>query len=165
MFLAQAFQNKKDYVKAKTYLNEALAVETDPAERQKLLVRIALVGLVSNDLPGSANAARQARDLNPEDGVPYFILLRIVGRFVQRFCRSGYLLGRIRYDGQSRRAAAERFGVYGACQERSRQVPFGFPQLGGLLLQRAAGGCALHGDLWTRCRYLDYRSSPLNRFR
>ena len=74
MFLAQAFQNKKDYVKAKTYLNEALDVEKDPAERQKLLVRIALVGLVSNDIPGAAAAARQARDLDPEDGVPYFIL-------------------------------------------------------------------------------------------
>ena len=74
MFLAQAFQNKKDYAKAKTYLNEALDVEKDPAERQKLLVRIALVGLVSNDIPGAAAAARQARDLDPEDGVPYFIL-------------------------------------------------------------------------------------------
>ena len=74
MFLAQAFQNKKDYAKAKTYLNEALDVEKDPAERQKLLVRIALVGLVSNDIPGAAAAARQARDLDPEDGVSYFIL-------------------------------------------------------------------------------------------
>ncbi len=74
MFLAQAFQNKGDYPKAKTYLNEALAVEQDPAERQLLLVRIALVGLVSNDIQGAAAAARQARDLNPEDGVPYFVL-------------------------------------------------------------------------------------------
>ena len=74
MFLAQAFQNKKDYAKANTYLNEALDVEKDPAERPKLLVRIALVGLVSNDIPGAAAAARQARDLDPEDGVPYFIL-------------------------------------------------------------------------------------------
>lgn len=74
MFLAQAFQGKGDYPKAKTYLNEALAVEQDPAERQKLLVRIALVGLVSNDIQGAASAARSARDLDPEDGVPYFIL-------------------------------------------------------------------------------------------
>lgn len=74
MFLAQAFQSKGDYPKAKTYLNEALAVEENPAERQLLLVRIALVGLVSNDIQGAAAAARQARDLNPEDGVPYFIL-------------------------------------------------------------------------------------------
>ena len=74
MFLAQAFQNKGDYAKAMTYLNEALAVEQDPAERQKLLVRIALVGLVANDISEAASAARQARDLNPEDGVPYFVL-------------------------------------------------------------------------------------------
>lgn len=74
MFLAQAFQNKGDYTKAKTYLNEALAVEQDPAERQKLLVRVALVGLVANDINDAAAAARQARDLNPEDGVPYFVL-------------------------------------------------------------------------------------------
>lgn len=74
MFLAQAFQNKGDYAKAKTYLNEALAVEQNPAERQKLLVRIALVGLVANDITDAASAARQARDLNPEDGVPYFVL-------------------------------------------------------------------------------------------
>ena len=74
MFLAQAFQNKGDYAKARTYLNEALAVEQDPAERQKLLVRIALVGLVANDIADAASAARQARDLNPEDGVPYFVL-------------------------------------------------------------------------------------------
>ena len=59
---------------SETYLNEALEVEKDPDERQKLLVRIALVGLVSNDIPGAAAAARQARDLNPEDGVPYFVL-------------------------------------------------------------------------------------------
>lgn len=74
MFLAQAFQNKGDYAKANTYLNEALAVEQDPAERQKLLVRIALVGLVANNINDAATAARQARDLNPEDGVPYFVL-------------------------------------------------------------------------------------------
>ena len=74
MFLAQAFQNNGDFAKAKTYLNEALAVEQDPAERQLLLVRIALVGLAANEIPDAADAARQARDLNPEDGVPYFVL-------------------------------------------------------------------------------------------
>lgn len=74
MFLAQAFQNKGDYDRAAKYLNEALAVEQDPVERQKLYARIALVEIVSNDVPGAAAAARQARDLNPEDGLPYFIL-------------------------------------------------------------------------------------------
>ncbi|MDE6570581.1 MAG: enzyme of heme biosynthesis [Alistipes sp.] len=74
MFLAQAFQNKGDYAKASKYLNEALATETDSVEREKLLVRIALVDMASNNMAGAAAAARQARDLNPEDGVPYFIL-------------------------------------------------------------------------------------------
>ena len=74
MFLAQAFQDKKDFARATKYLNEALDTETDPAEREKLLVRMALVNLVSNNMPATASAARQARELNPEDGVPYFIL-------------------------------------------------------------------------------------------
>lgn len=79
MFLAQAFQNKGDYSKATKYLNEALASETDPAEREKLYVRIALVELVANHIPGAAAAARSARDLNPEDGVPYFVLAQCYG--------------------------------------------------------------------------------------
>ena len=66
--LAQVFQNKHDYAKAMTYLNEALAVEKDDAERQKLLARIGLVGLAANDVSGAAAAARQARDLNPGHG-------------------------------------------------------------------------------------------------
>ena len=74
MFLAQAFQAKKDYTRALKYLNESLETETDPVEREKLLVRMALVNLVSNNMSGAAASARQARDLNPEDGVPYFIL-------------------------------------------------------------------------------------------
>jgi len=74
MFLAQAFQSKGDYAKATTYLNESLATEQDPAEREKLYVRIALVNLVANDIQAAAAAARQARDLDPADGVPYFVL-------------------------------------------------------------------------------------------
>ncbi len=77
--LAQAFQNKGDYAKASKYLNEALEVETDPAEQQKLYVRIALVELAANHIPGAAAAARSARDLNPEDGVPYFVLAQCYG--------------------------------------------------------------------------------------
>lgn len=74
MFLAMAFQNKEDYVKAAKYLNEALAVENDPVEKQKLLARLSLVELAANHISGAAAAAREARELNPEDGVPYFVL-------------------------------------------------------------------------------------------
>lgn len=79
LFLAQAFQGRREYDKANKYLNEALAVEQDPAERQKLLVRISLVGLASNNISTAASAAREARDINPEDGVPYFVLGQCYG--------------------------------------------------------------------------------------
>ncbi|MDE6507913.1 MAG: enzyme of heme biosynthesis [Alistipes sp.] len=79
MFLAQAFQNKGDYAKASKYLNEALATETDPAEQQKLYVRIGLVELAANHIAAAAAAARSARDLDPEDGVPYFVLAQCYG--------------------------------------------------------------------------------------
>lgn len=74
MFLAQAFQSKGDYTKAMKYLNEAYAVETDPTERQLLLVRMSLIGLVANDIPDAVSAARQAHELNPQDGIPYYVL-------------------------------------------------------------------------------------------
>lgn len=79
LFLAKAFQGKGDFAKASKYLNEAMEAEQDPAEQQKLLVRIALVNLASNDTAAAAAAARQARDLNPEDGVPYFVLAQCYG--------------------------------------------------------------------------------------
>ncbi len=72
-------RTRGDYAKASKYLNEALEVETDPAEQQKLYVRIALVELAANHIPGAAAAARSARDLNPEDGVPYFVLAQCYG--------------------------------------------------------------------------------------
>lgn len=72
--LAQVFQNKGEYDKAIKYLNEALATETDNAEREKLLVRISLVDMVANNFSGAAAAARQVRELNPENGLAYFVL-------------------------------------------------------------------------------------------
>ena len=72
--LAQVFQNKGEYDKAIKYLNEALATETDNAEREKLLVRISLVDMVANNFSGAAAAARQVRELNPENGLSYFVL-------------------------------------------------------------------------------------------
>ena len=164
MFLAQAFQNKGDYPKAKTYLNEALAVEQDPAERQKLLVRIALVGLVSNDIQGAAAAARQARDLNPEDGVPYFVLatvLRLVGRGLRRVRRAGHLLGRLRHDGRRPSSCCRAIRNTSSTPRASlSDLPQPLPQLGGVLLQRAAVRGALHGDLRHGCRCHRRRCVP-----
>lgn len=74
MTLAGGYQAKGNFDKAIQYLNEALAVEENPAEREKLYVHIAMVELASNDTAGAAAAARSAREINPENGRPYFVL-------------------------------------------------------------------------------------------
>lgn len=79
LFLAAGFQNKGDFTKAMQYLDEAMSVEQDPAERQKLLVRMALLNFASNNINAAATHARQARDLNPADGSPYYILASCYG--------------------------------------------------------------------------------------
>lgn len=74
LFLAQAFQNRKEYDKANTYLREALKTETDNDERVKLLVRIAGVELSAQRYSASAAAAEEACNIDPESGYAYFFL-------------------------------------------------------------------------------------------
>ena len=79
MFLAQAFQNKQEYDKAIKYLTEALAVETDNVEKEKLLVRIGVVQLATKNYAEARKAALEAQALNPEDGMTYFVLAQCYG--------------------------------------------------------------------------------------
>ncbi len=74
LFLAQAFQNKKEFDKAKLYLQEAIKVEADSAEKVKLYVRIAVVELAAQHYAESAAAAREAVAIDPENGYAYFVL-------------------------------------------------------------------------------------------
>ncbi|MEG2239537.1 MAG: enzyme of heme biosynthesis [Alistipes sp.] len=74
LFLAQSFQNKGDYDKSTKYLGDALATEKNPVEREKLLIHICMVEYISNDIPSALSAARQARDLNPQNGIAYFVI-------------------------------------------------------------------------------------------
>ncbi len=74
LFLAQAFQNKKDFDKAKLYLHEAIKVEEVPAEKVKLYIRIAVVELAAQNFSESAVAAKEAIAIEPENGYAYFIL-------------------------------------------------------------------------------------------
>ena len=74
LFLAQAFQSEEKFDKAIQYLNEALGVEQDPAEKEKLYVRIAIVNLATRNYSAAAQAARSAREINPENGYVYFVL-------------------------------------------------------------------------------------------
>ena len=74
LFLAQGFQNRKEYDKANTYLREALKSETNPEERVKLLVRVAVVELTAQHYAASASAAEEACSIDPENGYAYYIL-------------------------------------------------------------------------------------------
>lgn len=72
--LAEAFQNRKEYEKANQYLREALAKETNDAERENLLVRIGILEVTTNDYRDAVEAFREAQKINPEDGLIYYFL-------------------------------------------------------------------------------------------
>lgn len=74
LVLARKFENCGEYNKAVKYLNEVLATESDNAEREKLLMRIGLIELVARNYTIAAMAMRQVCDLNPENGIAYFVL-------------------------------------------------------------------------------------------
>ena len=74
LFLAQGFKNRGENEKALKYLREALAVETDPAGKEPLYVQIALIEIAGRNYSAAADAARELRAINPENGYSYFIL-------------------------------------------------------------------------------------------
>ena len=74
LFLAQGFKNRGDNEKALKYLREALAVETDPAKKEPLYTQIALIEIGNQHYAAAADAARELRGINPDNGYSYFIL-------------------------------------------------------------------------------------------
>ena len=74
LFLAQGFKNRGENDKALKYLREALAVEADPAKKEPLYVQIALIEVTNQNYTAAAEAARELRGINPENGYSYFIL-------------------------------------------------------------------------------------------
>ena len=74
LFLAQGFQNRSEFEKAMKYLNEALAAETDSAEKEKLYVRIALISMQMGNQSDAMAAAKEIKALNPENGYAYYIM-------------------------------------------------------------------------------------------
>ena len=74
LFLAQGFQNRKEYDKAMKYLEEALATETVAAEKEKLYVRIGMISLSTKNMQGAVKAANEIKAINPENGYAYFLL-------------------------------------------------------------------------------------------
>ena len=74
LFLAKGFQDRKENDKALKYLREALAVEADPAKKEPLYAQIAIIELSVNNYSAAADAARDLKSINPENGYSYFIL-------------------------------------------------------------------------------------------
>jgi len=74
LFLAQGFKARGDNDKALKYLREALAVETNPTEKEPLYVQIALIEISNRNYSAAADAARELRGITPENGYSYFIL-------------------------------------------------------------------------------------------
>ena len=74
LFLAQGFQGRSEFDKPMKYLNEALAAETDNAERAKLYTRIGLISIQTGDHSVAMNAAKEIKALEPENGyAPYLM--------------------------------------------------------------------------------------------
>ena len=74
MALAQGFQDKKNFDKANQYLREALAVEQNPADREKLYVRIGILDMSMNNFSEAVEAFREAQAINPENAhAPFFL--------------------------------------------------------------------------------------------
>ena len=74
LFLAQGFQGRGDNDKALKYLREALAVESNPTAKEPLYVQIALIEIGNRNYSAAAEAARELRGINPDNGYSYFIL-------------------------------------------------------------------------------------------
>ena len=74
LFLAQGFQGRSEFDKAMKYLNEALAAETDNAERAKLYTRIGLISIQTGDHSNAMNAAKEIKTLEPTNGYAPYIM-------------------------------------------------------------------------------------------
>jgi tetratricopeptide (TPR) repeat protein len=74
LFLANGFQARGDNDKALKYLRETLAVETNPASKEPLYAQIAIIEVTKHNYTAAAQAARELRAINPQNGYSYFVL-------------------------------------------------------------------------------------------
>ena len=76
MLLAQIFQDKEEFAKANHYLREALAKETDPAERENLLIRIGILEMSEKNYAAAIKSFNESINVDPEEdnGLAYYFL-------------------------------------------------------------------------------------------
>lgn len=86
LMLARSFEELGDHAKARHYLNEAISRESDPVTKSKLATQIAAGELTQGNLRPAADFARQAIDMNPENGLAYVILGNAYGQAARGQC-------------------------------------------------------------------------------
>ena len=76
MLLAQIFQTKKEFAKANQYLREAVTNETNPDEREKLLIRIGILEMTANNFAVAISAFNESIkvDDTDDDGLALYFL-------------------------------------------------------------------------------------------
>ena len=76
MLLAQIFQGKKEFAKANQYLREAVTNETNPEEREKLLVRIGILEMTANNFAVAIKAFNESINIDDtdDDGLALYFL-------------------------------------------------------------------------------------------
>lgn len=76
MLLAQIFQNKKEFAKANRYLREALAKETIAEEREKLLARIGILEMTTNNYAEAVKLFNESLNVDEgdDDGLALYFL-------------------------------------------------------------------------------------------
>jgi len=90
MALAARFEEQRDFAKADQYLNDAFAQETDPVQRANLLVRMAGNKINQSSVREAADLARQATQINPENGLAYLVLAQAYASGVNQQCPAGF---------------------------------------------------------------------------
>ncbi len=79
VFLATIFEQKEDFEKSLFYWQESINNESDPKERVGYIMRAATSALAANNYRQAATFAREALDVEPENGMAYMILGQAYG--------------------------------------------------------------------------------------
>lgn len=74
LYLSQFYEEKGNMAKSNQYIQEAIATETDPMEKSRLLTRQAAIELGGKNTTRAITNARQAINLDPGNGMAQLLL-------------------------------------------------------------------------------------------
>lgn len=79
LYLAQIFEERLDFEKSLFYWQESIANETDPVKKADYLMRAATSALSSENYRQAVDFARQALDIDRENGTAYLVIGQAYG--------------------------------------------------------------------------------------